>query len=45
MVRGRIRRESLVPSDDLADMTLIVHLQRHFGVSLATLWMRLLQAS
>jgi hypothetical protein len=36
--------ESLVASDDPANTTLVVHPQRHFGVSLATLRMRLLQA-
>lgn len=33
----------LAPFDDLADPTLVVHLQRHFGVSFATLRVRLLQ--
>lgn len=33
----------LVPFDDLANPALVVHLQRHFGVSFATLRVRLLQ--
>ncbi len=33
----------LAPFDDLANPTLVVHLQRHFGVSFATLRVRLLQ--
>jgi Zn-dependent peptidase ImmA (M78 family) len=33
----------LAPFDDLADAALVVHLQRHFGVSFATLRVRLLQ--
>jgi len=33
----------LAPFDDLANPALVVHLQRHFGVSFATLRVRLLQ--
>jgi Zn-dependent peptidase ImmA (M78 family)/transcriptional regulator with XRE-family HTH domain len=33
----------LEPYDDLANPTMVVHLQRHFGVSFATLRVRLLQ--
>jgi Zn-dependent peptidase ImmA (M78 family)/transcriptional regulator with XRE-family HTH domain len=33
----------LTPFDDLANPTVVVHLQRHFGVSFATLRVRLLQ--
>ncbi len=34
---------ALAPFDDLADPAVVVHLQRHFGVSFATLRVRLLQ--
>jgi hypothetical protein len=33
----------LTPLDDLADPAVVVHLQRHFGVSFATIRVRLLQ--